>query len=282
MYDNGVLATAPIQLCEVQAYAYRARVGIAELADELDDHVFAAALRGRAAELRGRFMNAFWDREERYVYLARDGFKKPCKVMSSNQGHCLWGQILDKEHARLIADHLMSARLFSGYGIRTLAADEKAYNPLSYHNGSIWPHDNSLIAEGFRFYDQLNHLQRLADALVDVTTLSEDMRLPELFCGFRRRLNEAPIPYEVACRPQAWAAGSLFLMLKSLLGLVMSPDQSDIIFQTPLLPSKVESIQLDDLRVRDTEFSVIVTRSKSAVHLEIPRKSGSMRILVQK
>ena len=118
--------------------------------------------------------------------------------------------------------------------------------------------------------------------MVDVTTLSEDIRLPELFCGFRRRKNEGPIPYQVACRPQAWAAGSLFLMLKSLLGMVMQPGQTDIIFQTPLLPSKVNSIQLDDLRVGDTEFSVLVTRSRTTVHLEVPRESGTMRILVQK
>ncbi len=282
MYDNGVLAQPPIQLCEVQAYAYRARLVVAGLARRMGENDYAAELESRAAILKVDFRKAFWDKTENYIYLARDSRKEPCRVMSSNQGHCLWGGILDASDARYVADHLMSARLFSGYGIRTLAADEKAYNPLSYHNGSVWPHDNSLILEGLRFYDQTRHLQTLTDALFDVVALSDDYRLPELFCGFRRRTREPPVPYEVACRPQAWAAGSMFLMIKAMLGLEMSLGQNEIIFQSPLLPSSVNSVEIDGLRVRDTEFNLVVTRGHDTCHVEVTRRSGPMRILVQK
>lgn len=282
MYANGALAIPPIQLCEVQAYAYRARRSVAKIARLVGEHGLASQLEEKAASLKKIFYQHFWDRDERYVYLARDGHKQPCNVMSSNQGHCLWGQILDPRDGESVAAHLMSPRLFSGYGIRTLAADEKGFNPLSYHNGSVWPHDNSLIAEGLRFYNQTRHLQKLVDALFDVAATSEDFRLPELFCGFRRRGNEPPVPYEVACRPQAWAAGSVFLILKSALGLVMEIEQQDIILQSPILPSKVEELEIKGIRVRDTEFSVVVRRGNNTSHVEITERHGSRRILVQK
>ena len=282
MYANGVLAQAPIALCEVQGYAYRARLAVAGLATWLGEHEFAETLGKRAARLKADFREAFWDRTENYIYLARDARKEPCRVMSSNQGHCLWAGILDSTEARLVADHLMSPRMFSGYGVRTLGADEKAYNPLSYHNGSIWPHDNSLFLEGLRFYDQTRHLQTLTDALYDVVAMSDDFRLPELFCGFRRRLREPPVPYEVACRPQAWAAGSMFLMLKTMLGLEMSLGQTEIVFQAPIMPTSVNSFKIDGLRIRDTEFNLVVTRGNDTCHIEVTKKTGSMRILIQK
>lgn len=282
MYANGDLATPPIQLCEVQAYAYRARTSIAMLSEILGQTDYAQSLREKAERLKDNFYTHFWDRDERYIYLARDGRKSPCQVMSSNQGHCLWGQILDQKEAKHIADHLMSSRLFSGYGIRTLAADEKSFNPLSYHNGSVWPHDNSLIAEGLRFYSHLSHLQRLIDSIFDVASASDDFRLPELFCGFRRRVNEPPIPYEVACRPQAWAAGSIFLMLKAALGLVMTLDQRDIIFQSPILPREVNTLSIDGIKIRDSEISAVVYRGNKTCHVEITKRSGPMRIMIQK
>jgi glycogen debranching enzyme len=282
MHENGELAQPPIALCEVQAYAYRARRVMAELARVVGDQALAQKLTNQADRLRAKFQEVFWDKHDRYVYLALDGRKLPCKVMSSNQGHCLWGRLLSDEQAKSVCDHLMSARLFSGYGIRTLASDEKSFNPLSYHNGSIWPHDNSLIAEGLRFYRQTAHLQALADGLFDVLATSEDYRFPELFCGFRKRQSEPPIPYEVACRPQAWAAGSVFLLLKSLLGFTMGINQECIVFELPLLPHKVNSLEINGLRVRDTEFSALVQRSARSCHLEVTKRSGPMEIMVVK
>lgn len=282
MHENGELAQPPIALSEVQAYAYRARRVMSELARIVGDQALAQKLTQQADRLKAKFQAAFWDERDKYVYLALDGLKRPCKVMSSNQGHCLWGRLLDDDQARSVSDHLMSARLFSGYGIRTLASDEKSFNPLSYHNGSIWPHDNSLIAEGLRFYKQTAHLQALADGLFDVLATSEDYRFPELFCGFRRRQNEPPIPYEVACRPQAWAAGSVFLFLKSLLGFMMNINQECIVFQLPLLPHKVNNLEIKGLRVRDTEFSALVQRGTKSCHIEVTKRSGPMEIMVVK
>jgi glycogen debranching enzyme len=282
MHDDGSLAIPPIKICEVQAYAFRARRAVAEMARLLGDHATAESLERQAAALKARFQERYWDAAENYVYLALDGSGVPCKVMSSNMGHCLWGKILEPRDGARVADHLMSPRLFSGYGIRTLAADEHAYNPLSYHNGSVWPHDNSMIGEGFRFYRQTGHLQTLADALFDVLATSDDFRLPELFCGFSRRRLEPPVPYEVACRPQAWAAGSLFLLIKSLIGLVTTTTQESIVFETPLLPSKVNQLEIQDLRVRDTEVSVLVHRGVKTCHVEITRRSGPMPVVVVK
>lgn len=282
MYDNGELAQPPIALCEVQAYAYRARRVMAELAPIVGDMTTAQKAALQAERLKKKFNEAFWDEHDGYVYLALDGLKRPCKVMSSNQGHCLWGQLLGDDQAASVSNHLMSARLFSGYGIRTLASDEKSYNPLSYHNGSIWPHDNSLIAEGLRFYKQNRHLQNLADGLFDVLATSEDYRFPELFCGFRRRGSEPPIPYEVACRPQAWAAGSVFLLLKSLIGISMTPQQDSFLFKSPLLPSKVGTLEIKDLQVRDTQFSALVHRGPRSCNVEIMRRTGPMEIMVVK
>jgi glycogen debranching enzyme len=282
MYADGTLAAPPIALCEVQAYAYRARKAMATLARGIGNENLGSELLYEAAILKKNFHSYFWDTQENYVVLALDGSDRRCSVMSSNQGHCLWGEILNQDEARLISDHLMSPRLFSGFGVRTLASDERAYNPLSYHNGSIWPHDNSLIAEGFRFYNRMPHLQALTDALFDVVALSEDFRLPELFCGFRRHAQEPPVPYEVACRPQAWAAGSLFLLLKAMLGLSMDPTHDSIIFKTPRLPSKVSILEIKGLQIRDTKFDAIISQGLNTCHIEIPKRTGTLPILVEK
>ena len=282
MHANGTLALPPIALCEVQAYTYRARRVMASLATLVGDHTLAQKLINQAERLRAKFHESFWSGDDSFVYLALDGAKKPCRVMSSNQGHCLWGHILSPSQATKVSDHLMSARLFTGYGIRTLASDEKSYNPLSYHNGSVWPHDNSLIAEGFRYYKQTEHLQKLADGLFDVLATSDDDRFPELFCGFRRRGGEPPIPYEVACRPQAWAAGSVFLLLKSLLGFFVSPQQENIIFQAPMLPSKVSSLEIRDLQIGESEFSALVHRGVRSCDVEVLKRSGPAQIMVVK
>ncbi|MEW6057066.1 MAG: glycogen debranching N-terminal domain-containing protein [Bdellovibrionota bacterium] len=283
MYENGELARPPIKLCEVQGYAYRAKRVMALLAPLAGEPALAAVLDQQALKLRESFQRHFWDPQERYIYLALDGKNRPCKVMSSNQGHCLWSGIVDPSQSESIANHLMSARLFSGYGIRTLAADERAFNPMSYHNGSVWPHDNSIIAEGLRMYSQSTHLQSLGDALFDVAGVSDDFRLPELFCGFRRRNLEPPVPYEVACRPQAWAAGSIFLVLKALLGIQMKIDFNTVVFRNPLLPSRVSSLELKDLHIRESSIQGAVYRGRGNVcQVEILNRKGPLEVMVAK
>jgi glycogen debranching enzyme len=176
----------------------------------------------------------------------------------------------------------MSEAMFSGHGIRTLSSQEVAYNPLSYHNGSIWPHDNSIIMEGFRLYGYSQELEKLALALIGVLESSDDFRLPELYCGFRKRGTEPPVPYDVACKPQAWAAGSVFLMLKSLLGISMDLDQSYLVFNFPLLTPKVNFMEIKNFRARDFELDLIVRRAGRGTYVEVTRKSGALRVLTVK
>jgi glycogen debranching enzyme len=279
MYEDGRLAEVPIHLCEVQAYAFRARLAISELAMLMGERELAAQTRSEALQLRARFLEKFWDGEKRIVYLALDGKHRPCSVRSSNMGHCLWSEILPPEQARDICDHLMSDAMFSGYGIRTLADTEKSYNPMSYHNGSIWPHDNSIVMEGLRRYGFVAELERLSTSMISVLESSEDFRLPELFCGFRRRGDAPPIPYEVACKPQAWAAGSLFLMLKSMIGISMDVHQSYVVFNAPTLTNKINWLEIKGLRGRDWEMNVILRRTKTGTVVDVTRRTGTVRVL---
>ncbi len=282
MHSNGVLAQPPIRLCEVQGYAFRARMGMASLARFLGKDDLASRFRKEALELRSRFTEKFWDSAGQYFYLALDGELKPCAVKSSNMGHCLWSQICTPEQARAVTRHLMSDAMFSGFGVRTLAKGEVSYNPLSYHNGSVWPHDNSMILEGLRLYGHLPALETLSLGLIGVLEASDDYRLPELFCGFRRRGNEPPIPYEVACKPQAWAAGSVFLMLKSMLGLSTDVDLSYLVFNSPLLTKKMNYLEVKNFRGRDWEMDFRVVRTQHGTTLEVTRKVGNIRVLTVK
>ena len=280
MHADGTLALAPIRLCEVQAYAYRARLSMSALARFLGKTQLSERLRREALTLRARFLERFWNPMSRYIYLALDRDSRPCEVKSSNMGHCLWAQILTQEQAKSVTQVLMSDQMFSGHGIRTLSKEEVAYNPLSYHNGSVWPHDNSLIMEGFRLYGHLQELETLCLSLMGVLESSEDFRLPELFCGFRKRGGEPPIPYEVACKPQAWAAGSVFLMLKSMLGISTDLELSYLVFNTPLLTPQMNVLEIKNLRGSDWEMDLLIRRAKQGgTSVEITRKSGEIRVL---
>jgi glycogen debranching enzyme len=166
--------------------------------------------------------------------------------------------------------------------VRTLADTEAAYNPLSYHNGSVWPHDNSLILEGLRNYGQTARLERLALAQIALLEASPDFRLPELFCGFRRRGNEPPVPYEVACKPQAWAAGSVFLMLKSMLGLAMDPDLPHVVLRSPLLTPKINRLEVRGLRGRNWELDLGFRRASHGVAVEVLGRRGNVRVVTVK
>lgn len=283
MHQDGVLAQAPIRLCEVQGYAFRARMGMASLAKWINKPELSNRLRLEALQLKSQFIERFWDSEGNFVYLALDGARAPCRVKTSNMGHCLWAQILNPEQAYWVTKHLMSPTMFSGYGIRTLADDELAYNPLSYHNGSIWPHDNSMILEGFRNYGYTSELDRLAVALMEVLETSDDFRLPELYCGFRKRENEPPVPYEVACKPQAWAAASVYLMLKSMLGISIDLEQKYLVLNSPLLTSKISELQIKGLRGPDFEVDLLFRRTKTQeTVVEVLRRQGHAKVLTVK
>ena len=212
-HADGALAKGPIALCEVQGYAYAAKRLAAQCARRLGHAAAAESLDQAAAALAARFEEAFWSEDLGLYVLALDGEKRPCKVRSSNAGQVLWTGIASSDRARRVADALVSADFFSGWGIRTIAKNEPRYNPMSYHNGSIWPHDNALIASGLSSCGLKKHAEKVFEATFAAATYMDLRRLPELYCGFRRRRGAGPTLYPVACSPQAWASGSLFMMI---------------------------------------------------------------------
>ncbi len=277
-HRDGTLAEPPIALVEVQGYRYAALVAMADLAEAIGVPD-GARWRSEAAELRDRINADFWlDDEETYA-LALDRSKRPCAVVTSNAGHLLFCGVPDAVRARRLAARLFRNDLFSGWGIRTLASGQARYNPMSYHNGSVWPHDNSLIAAGLRRYGRVDGVMQVLDALVEAALDFEDRRLPELFCGFGRRRDAAPVPYPVACRPQAWAAGAVFLLLEAALGLETDALHRRIIFREPQLPSWLASLEIRNLRVGDARLDLNVLRGKHGGSVEILRREGEVEVV---
>ena len=248
-HANGEMADGPIALCEVQGYVYAARQAAADIADALGNPTRAQELRRKAEVLRGRFEEAFWSEDLSTYALALDGDKRPCRVRTSNAGHCLFSGIADLERARRTALTLVSPESFSGWGIRTVAASERRYNPMSYHNGSVWPHDNAVVAAGFAQYGLGEMAVRTMTGLFDSSQFVEMHRLPELFCGFKRRPGEGPTLYPVACAPQSWAAAAVFLLLQSALGLHVDAPHQRVVFTRPLLPAYLERVTMTNLAV---------------------------------
>ena len=206
-FADGRIADTPIALAEVQGYAYAAYVARAEIAERAGDTGTAERWLDRAAALRVSFNRDFWLPEHGWFALGLDRDKRPIDSLASNIGHCLWTGIVDEDKAEPVAEHLLSPEMFTGWGVRTLASSMSAYNPMSYHNGSVWPHDNALIAAGLMRYGYVEHAQRIATGLLDAAARFGG-RLPELFCGFDRTEFDAPVPYPTSCSPQAWAAAS--------------------------------------------------------------------------
>ncbi|GAA5199337.1 glycogen debranching N-terminal domain-containing protein [Arthrobacter gyeryongensis] len=215
-FADGTLAEPPIALCEVQAYVYAAYSSRAWMAYDAGDAALAEEFTDRAAQLKKRFNEEFWMPERGYYAVALDGKKRQVDACASNMGHCLWHGLIDEDKAPYVAERLISPEMFSGWGVRTLASDMGAYNPASYHNGSVWPHDNAIIAAGLLRYGFIAEAQRIATALLEAADQSNG-RLPELFCGFSRDQFAAPVPYPTACSPQAWAATTPILPVTSLM-----------------------------------------------------------------
>jgi len=215
-FANGQVAQPPIALAEVQGYVYAAYRARAQLAAEYGDASTARRWAGKAEQLKAAFNATFWLPDRGWFAAGLDRSKRPIDALASNIGHCLWTGIVDEDKAGAIADHLLSAEMFSGWGIRTLATSMAAYNPMSYHNGSVWPHDNALCMAGLMRYGFVEHAQRVAEALLDAAT-HFGHRPPELFCGFARDAFPAPVPYPTSCSPQAWASAAPLLLLRSML-----------------------------------------------------------------
>jgi glycogen debranching enzyme len=268
-YQDGRLADDPIALCEVQGYVYEAKVQAAYMAEKLGYDLAAARLKEEAEAFKEVFNERFWSESRQTYVLALDGDKKPCDVLSSNAGHCLFSGIATPERARLVAWNLLSESMFSGWGIRTIATTEARYNPMSYHNGSIWPHDNAMIAYGFSRYGLQHEASKVLEGIFDTAIFMEGQRLPELFCGFERRKGQAPTEYPVACSPQAWSVGAVFLMLQACLGMKINALTNTITFCHPVLPHFLDEITITNLRLNDQQLILQVRKSKDGVEVNL-------------
>lgn len=280
-HRDGRLAEAPIALCEVQGYVYEGKLAAASLARLMGEHDLAESLAQQAQQLRQRFHAAFWCEEIGSYAIALDGNKQQCKVASSNAGHTLWSGIASPEHAKRISEVLMGHEFFSGWGIRTIATGVSRYNPMSYHNGSIWPHDNTLIASGMARYGYTESATQLLSSMFDASLHFDSHRLPELFCGFPRRSGAGPILYPVACSPQAWAAAAIFGMLQACLGLDIDAGKSEIVLRTPRLPPFIDWIRITRLGAPGPSADLLLQRYERNVGIEVVRKDADVRVTVE-
>ncbi|WP_131116097.1 amylo-alpha-1,6-glucosidase [Lichenihabitans psoromatis] len=277
-HADGTLAEGPIALCEVQGYAYLAKRLAASSARRLGMHDRSDVLDKAATELAERFDAAFWCEDLGTYAIALDGAKKPCRVRTSNAGQVLWSGIARPDRAKRVADDMLSTDFFSGWGIRTVASGQARYNPMSYHDGSIWPHDNSLIAAGMARYGHTDLAERVFEGLFAAASYMDLRRLPELFCGFRRRRGAGPTLYPVACSPQAWASGAPFLLLQACLGLEFDPFDRAIRFRNPRMPSFADEITLRDIGFDDAKVDVTLRRIGEHVALRILRNTGAIQV----
>ena len=281
-HADGSPAEPPIALCEVQGYAYAAWKGAAQLALRRGDQAAADEWTARAERLRVHFERAFWCDDLGTYALALDGKKRPCRVRTSNPGHCLFTGIASPERAERVCATLMDDASFAGWGVRTVAASERRYNPQSYHNGSIWPHDNALIAAGMARYGFTGAARRILTAMADLSEAVDLHRLPELICGFPRRGREYPTLYPVACAPQAWAAGAVFLLLAATLGVHVDAPARRISFSRGRLPETLDWIRLTDLAVGDARIDIRLERHPHDVGVTVLRREGQVEIVTIK
>jgi glycogen debranching enzyme len=280
MHADGALATGPIALCEVQAYVYGAKRGLARVARRIGLTARATELEAGAERLRDAFAAAFWCEDLECYALALDGRKRRCQVRSSNSGHVLLTGLALPEHAEAIARTLLSRDHFSGWGIRTLAASSTRYNPMSYHNGSVWPHDNALIAAGFARYGLTQAAATVFSALFDAAWAMDDQRLPELLCGFERIPGEAPTCYPVACSPQAWAAGAVSLLFQAVLGLGVDASAQQIRLARPVLPPSIDQVTLYGVGVEGATLDLLLERNGDGPQLRVLRRRGDLEVVL--
>jgi glycogen debranching enzyme len=281
-HADGSSAEGPIALCEVQGYVFAAKRRAARLALALGHTEQARRLLKEADKLRTQFERSFWCNDLSSYALALDRFKQPCRVRTSNAGHCLWTGIADQKHGMRTAKTLVSEEFFNGWGVRTVAATETRFNPMAYHNGSVWPHDNALIAAGMASYGFKQGALKILCGLYDASLFLELHRLPELLCGFSRRVGEGPTLYPVACSPQTWSSVALFLLLQSCLGLRIEAPRARLSFLQPILPPFLEHIEIKNLRIGDAAVDLSLERHAQDVGINILRREGRVEIVVTK
>lgn len=264
---DGSLATPPISLVEIQGYAYEARRGMAMLYRAAGDGARADQLEAEARDLKDRFNRDFWLSDRQHYALALQEGHRPVAVLASNPGQALWTGIIDADKAQRTADLMMTDDMFTGWGVRTLSAAEKRFNPIGYHLGTVWPHDNALIAAGLRRYGLDEPALRIFNGILGAASHFKNYRLPEVFAGFRKDEYHTPVHYPSACHPQAWAAGSVPHLLSTMLGLAPKAQSEHLYVVRPMLPSFLQYVELRNLRV-----------GEALVHLRFERVDGTVRV----
>jgi len=280
VHADGSPAKGPIALAEVQGYVYAAWRSAALIARALGRSELAQDLEGRAELLRARFDEAFWCEELGTYALALDGDKKACRVRTSNAGQCLFSGIALPRRATRIARTLLSPESFSGWGVRTLAANEVRYNPMGYHTGAVWPHDTALIALGLARYGHTEAALGIFSGLLSAGLSFDLHRMPELFCGFPRVSGEGPVRHPVACAPQAWAAGSVLLLLQACLGLEVDGIGRRVVLTRPQVPVELEEIRIHDLDVGGARLDLSVYREGNDVAVRVLRRENDVQVIV--
>jgi glycogen debranching enzyme len=279
-HADGRLAEGYIALAEVQGYVFAGKQLAARCALRLGKADQARKLTAEAQRLAERFEEAFWCDELGTYALALDGAKQPCRVRSSNAGQLLFSGIVREDRARMVAADLMRPHFFTGWGIRTVARGEARYNPMSYHDGSIWPHDNALIALGLARYDLKHSVEQVFKALFDAAAYMDLRRLPELFCGFQREKQRGPTLYPVACAPQAWASATPFTLLEAALGLEFDAQRGEVRLRNPRLPAFLNEVILRELQLGSSSVDLRIRRHGDEVSLEVLRRRGQIQVSI--
>jgi glycogen debranching enzyme len=278
-HADGRFPKGPVAVVEVQGYAYAALNAMATLSFTRGEEARSATWLERADQLRAAIEEKFWIPEMDYYAIALDGDGAPCKVYGSNAGHLLYCGVPSEEHGQLVASQLLSQRFATGWGIRTLAEGEPRYNPMSYHNGSIWPHDTSVCAAGIARYGGRADVVQVLGAIFE-TAIQFNMRLPELYCGFPRIAGQGPAPYPVACLPQAWASGAAFLLLEACLGISIDGHKKEVHIRQPMLPNGIESLTVRQLAINGAVVDLEFHRLDGEVVVIPIRHTGSgVRVL---
>src|SRR2546421_854713 len=281
LYPDGRPVELPAALVEVQGYVYQAKVGLSRILERLGQSALAERLAGEAAELRRRFELKFWLDAEQFYAQGLDRHKSPIPSITSNPAHCLWAGIIDPERAELLRDRLMAPDMFSGWGIRTLSTDSPHYNPMSYHNGTVWPHDNSIAVAGLRRYRHADAAGQVIDGIMEAGIRMPNHRLPELFCGFRRdtRYNNGPAEYLVSCNPQAWGAGAAFHLMQTALGIV--PDTTaGRVYLNPIPFGQARSVEVRGMRLGSGKLSFKVGYNGDRPHVEVLEKPDDLTVIL--
>ena len=281
VHQDGSLAAPPIALVEVQGYVYQAKKGMAEIFFYLGERDKAKKLEKDARELKDRFNRDFWMEDRKYFAFGLDYQKKQIASITSNPGHCLYSGIVSQDKSEAVVKKLLSDEMFTGWGIRTMGKNEAGYNPASYHNGSVWPHDNSIIIKGLSRYNYHREVVKVINGVIKASQYFKYTRLPELFCGFSRKETKRPIEYPVACSPQAWACGSIYLIIQSILG-INSDVTNNRIYLKPILPDEINKVDVKNLKVGNNRVDFVVIKEKDRIKLSDVRIEGNIELILLK